>query len=604
MNKIVHYCWFGPKPLPELAKKCIKSWKKYLPDFEIKLWNETNFDLNSSEFVKQAYEAGKWAFVSDYARLNALYNEGGIYFDTDMEVITDIDFLYDKDFFIGREYSGYIAAGIIGVKNEKNEYIKEMLDYYKSIKHFDTENIFNYAIPKVITKVLEKYECKKENNIEIYNNNCYVYPVDYFYPMSYDRSTKYYSNNTCTVHYYDATWVPKRERMTLRMYRTIGKRNTKKICAFLRSIKYRAIRIKGISKKGYYCLKKYIGINLNGSKRLNRIIENLNSLENKEVIVIANPDCIEINTSAKSLFGEVLNLRDVYKETEAIIIGKTIVKYNPKLIVFSGFGLRWWQIAQTIKEINKDIVIKVIWYGSNALLIDQNEFLRFNELLYVCDEKIVSQIAFFKESIAELFKQKGYNTIAIYNLINLDKQRQNIRIKDKIEDEIKIGIYLSKDGWEKNVYNQISSASLINNAVLDIMPFTNRSRDFARMLKTNIKNKEVKEVIDNKQVIYSRLANNDVNLYVTFTESAPLIPLESMELGVPCITGNTHEYWKGTKLEKYIVVNSCDDITEIKEKIEYCLENKDKIINLYNNWKKEYINKVEDRKKEFLKLSN
>jgi mannosyltransferase OCH1-like enzyme len=266
MNKVIHYCWFGSKPIPELTKKCIKSWKKYLPDFEIKICNESNFDINSCEFVKQAYEAGKWAFVSDYARLTVLYNDGGIYFDTDMEVLSNIDFLKDKEFFVGREYSGYIAAGVIGVKSEKNEYIKEMLDYYKSIKHFDTQNLFDYAIPKIITKVLEKYEHITKNGIEIYNNDCYVYPVDYFYPISYDRSTKYYSYNTCMVHYYYATWIPKKERITLSLYRTIGKKNTKRLCSLLRGVKQKCIRLNNLSIRGYYYLKKYIGINFNSSR--------------------------------------------------------------------------------------------------------------------------------------------------------------------------------------------------------------------------------------------------------------------------------------------------------------------------------------------------
>ena len=116
MKKVIHYCWFGGKPLPKMAKKCIKSWKKYLPDYEIKQWNENNFDVNINNFVKGAYEKKKWAFVSDCARAYALLNEGGIYFDTDMELKKDISFLLDKDFFIGREDSGYIAAGVIGVK--------------------------------------------------------------------------------------------------------------------------------------------------------------------------------------------------------------------------------------------------------------------------------------------------------------------------------------------------------------------------------------------------------------------------------------------------------------------------------------------------------
>ena len=91
MEKIIHYCWFGGKPLPKLAKKCIKSWKKFLPDFEIREWNETNFDINITKFSKQAYDAKKWAFVSDVARIYALKNYGGIYFDTDMIVTKNID---------------------------------------------------------------------------------------------------------------------------------------------------------------------------------------------------------------------------------------------------------------------------------------------------------------------------------------------------------------------------------------------------------------------------------------------------------------------------------------------------------------------------------
>ena len=91
MEKIIHYCWFGGKPLPKLAKKCIKSWKKFLPDFEIREWNETNFDINITKFSKQAYDAKKWAFVSDVARIYALKNYGGIYFDTDMIITKNID---------------------------------------------------------------------------------------------------------------------------------------------------------------------------------------------------------------------------------------------------------------------------------------------------------------------------------------------------------------------------------------------------------------------------------------------------------------------------------------------------------------------------------
>ena len=98
--KIIHYCWFGRKPLPPLAVKCIESWKKYLPDYTIKEWNEDNFDINIVPYTREAYEVGKYAFVSDYARFYILYHHGGLYFDTDVEVIRPMDDLVGRGAFL------------------------------------------------------------------------------------------------------------------------------------------------------------------------------------------------------------------------------------------------------------------------------------------------------------------------------------------------------------------------------------------------------------------------------------------------------------------------------------------------------------------------
>ena len=105
--KVIHYCWFGGNPLPELAQKCIASWKKYCPDYEIKEWNESNFDLNCCDYVREAYEAKKWAFVSDVARLYAMVHEGGIYMDTDVEVIAPLDSLLQYHAVSGFETEHY-----------------------------------------------------------------------------------------------------------------------------------------------------------------------------------------------------------------------------------------------------------------------------------------------------------------------------------------------------------------------------------------------------------------------------------------------------------------------------------------------------------------
>ena len=121
MKKYIHYCWFGGKPLSKLTKKCIKSWKKYLPDYEIIEWNESNVDLEECPFIKEAYENKKWAFVADYARTKAIYEMGGIYFDTDMIITKDISFLLDKETFLGVEDSMMVNAAVWGTSKPKTD---------------------------------------------------------------------------------------------------------------------------------------------------------------------------------------------------------------------------------------------------------------------------------------------------------------------------------------------------------------------------------------------------------------------------------------------------------------------------------------------------
>ena len=128
MSKIIHYCWFGDKKLDKLALKCIKSWKKFLPDYEIMLWNEKNFDVNSTPFSKKAYEEGKWAFVSDVARIHALREYGGIYFDTDMMITKDVSEIVNKEFFAGWETKHNVAVGVLGIIRGKT--LGQVLPFY------------------------------------------------------------------------------------------------------------------------------------------------------------------------------------------------------------------------------------------------------------------------------------------------------------------------------------------------------------------------------------------------------------------------------------------------------------------------------------------
>ena len=166
-------------------------------------------------------------------------------------------------------------------------------------------------------------------------------------------------------------------------------------------------------------------------------------------------------------------------------------------------------------------------------------------------------------------------------------------------DEIRIGVYASGDRWVKNFYNQISAASMIKNHIIDCIPISEKTRVFCDYINATIEGCE--ETLSRENLL-KRMATNDINLYVTFVECAPLLPLESLELGIPCITSDNHHYWKGTELEKYLVVSAPDNIIEIKDKIDIVLKNRKKIIELYKKWKSEYDKEARENIEKFISI--
>lgn len=215
--KIVHYCWFGRNPLPDSAVKCIESWRKYMPDYEIKEWNEDNFDVNIIPYTAEAYSVGKYAFVSDYARFWILYHYGGVYFDTDVEVIKPIDDIVEKGAFMGvevmckvvpEELVGYpmVAPGLgIGAPSG-TEFYKKVLDYYSGI-HFLREDgsIISGTVVAHTTKLLVEEGLQKQEGLQ-HIAGMWIYPEDYFNPFDdiTGRLTK--TENTRSIHWYARTW--------------------------------------------------------------------------------------------------------------------------------------------------------------------------------------------------------------------------------------------------------------------------------------------------------------------------------------------------------------------------------------------------------------
>lgn len=218
--KIIHYCWFGRGPLPELAQKCIASWKKYLPDYEIKEWNEDNFDVNIIPYTAEAYKAKKYAFVSDYARFWILHQYGGIYFDTDVEVIRPLDDIIERGNFMGFETDpksqlkedaseASVNPGLgLGVAPGLG-LIKKMLDFYEG-RHFEfiPGGIGQLTIVHIATEVLRKAGLKQQQGIQQVDD-MWIYPAEYFCPINLKTGRIHVRPNTRTIHHYAGTWQDK-----------------------------------------------------------------------------------------------------------------------------------------------------------------------------------------------------------------------------------------------------------------------------------------------------------------------------------------------------------------------------------------------------------
>lgn len=230
--KIIHYCWFGKNPLPEFAVKCITSWEKFLPDYEIKEWNEENYDVRKIPYTAQAYDAKKYAFVSDYVRFDILYQYGGLYFDTDVEVIKSLDEILKRGSFAGVESAGALNAGLGLASPATSPIYKEILDSYKNSSFIKDDGSMD--LTTVVTRVsdiFKKHEFTDKNEIQKVEEIT-VYPSDYFCPINPSTGELKITENTCTIHHYAATWtIPIRKKyMALResLSKNIG-RNTAKV---------------------------------------------------------------------------------------------------------------------------------------------------------------------------------------------------------------------------------------------------------------------------------------------------------------------------------------------------------------------------------------
>lgn len=238
--RTIHYCWFGGRPLPTSALRCIASWKRNFPGYEIRRWDESNFDIDAIVYTREAASAGKWAFVSDYARFLILYRHGGIYFDTDVEVIRPMDHILAAGAFMGFEksHSGIGVASGLGIAAPAGHpFYKKILDHYSSIPYLGADGKpLPGTVVAHVTHLFLEAGLVPEDRLQCVEGIT-VYPNEYFNPLDDATGRMRITPRTCSIHHYDKTWCdnygPMRTRFMRLLHRTFGVTTFSRLRRFL-----------------------------------------------------------------------------------------------------------------------------------------------------------------------------------------------------------------------------------------------------------------------------------------------------------------------------------------------------------------------------------
>jgi hypothetical protein len=241
--KIIHYCWLSGEPYPEKIAKCLSTWDSHLDDYQIILWDKNKFDINSVKWTKEAYESQKYAFAADYIRFYALYNYGGIYLDSDVEVVKSFDDLLDCDSFLGYEFTGVPEAAIVGAI-PKSKWIKGCLDWYDDRSFCDEKgNMKTMVLPMILKSIYEgisSFKMIASGEVQKWDNN-YIYPYDFFSPKNTFNKTIERTENTYTVHHFQGGWLTKSPILKLKknthkgLQKILGKAKYLKLLYFIRT---------------------------------------------------------------------------------------------------------------------------------------------------------------------------------------------------------------------------------------------------------------------------------------------------------------------------------------------------------------------------------
>lgn len=394
--KIIHFCWFGKNPKTKLVKKCIKSWKKYLPDYEIWEWNDKDLKKCQNIYVLEAYKAKKWAFITDYFRLYALYNFGGIYFDSDNEVFKSFDDFLSLDFFSGYEnWNGVISpfTAVVGSK-KGNHIIKSLLDEYKDL-HFIKEN-GEYELLTNTARVTDYFKTKydfiepyNENEMKILENNCIIYPSNIL--CKYDEGISY------AVHHFNGSWLPKKNKTSFlqKIFSVVNSKDKKhKIIRILgakisiKNFKYKNKELTYIFKsKGHNVLiqdncriynTESIKLGNNILIGQGALIEGIGGLDIGDNVIFG-PD-VTIWTANHNYYNPNLLPYDEKVNNKPVSIGNN-VWLGAKCIIIPGVSIGDGAIIGMGAVVNKDIPKGAVVCGNPAQIVKYRDMNKYEELV-------------------------------------------------------------------------------------------------------------------------------------------------------------------------------------------------------------------------------
>lgn len=218
--KLIHYCWFGGNPLPEQVQRYIAGWKIYCPGYEIRQWDESNFDVFQNFYCREAYESRKWAFVSDYARLKILYDCGGIYMDTDVELVGGLDEFMEYQAFTGFQTQESIPTGIMG--SERNsEWIAWLLKDYEGRHFINEDGSFDLTtnVARITKLTQEKYSIRLDNTRQMFGDHMVLLPADYLCAKSWETGEIQRTSNTVAIHHFAGSWLSPEDKCYLEQMR-------------------------------------------------------------------------------------------------------------------------------------------------------------------------------------------------------------------------------------------------------------------------------------------------------------------------------------------------------------------------------------------------